>query len=57
MGGMTAILELMCLHESDEVRKAIGRIFTSITNNNKKIQAFAFKTGAVNLAVQLDREN
>ena len=56
MGGMTPILELICAHESDEVRKAACRIFNLMTANNKKIQEFATKNGAVNLAVQLEME-
>ena len=50
------MLELMIYRENDVIRQAACRVFVSIVSNNKKIQEFAKKAGAVNLAVQMERE-
>ena len=56
MGGMPVILEIIIAHEDDQVRQAASRVFGTITGNNPKVQDFAQKSGACNLAVQLERE-
>merc|ERR1712018_225654 len=56
MGGMTEILCLIFSHESDAVRKAACRVFGSVVSNNPDVQDFAAKSGAINLAGQLERE-
>ena len=56
MGGLQALLEIMVAHEDDGVRKNAGQVFNAVTGNNLKVQTFAAKTGAINLAAQLDRE-
>merc|ERR1712176_1734194 len=56
MGGLTPLLVLIIAHSNDKVRKAACRIFNSITANNPKVQIFATKVGAINLATQLERE-
>ena len=50
MGGLQALLEIMVAHEDDEVRKNAGQVFNAVTGNNLKVQTFAAKTGAINLA-------
>ena len=50
-GGMSAIVELMLIHEDVGVRKAACSAFNTLTGNNTKVQAFATKLGSVNLAV------
>ena len=37
MGGMAAILELLCAHEVDEIRVKACRIFVSCSQNNIKV--------------------
>lgn len=56
MGGMSAILELMVLHESQDVRKVSARTFNTMASNNIDVQTFAMRAGAVNLAAQVERE-
>ena len=56
MGGMTALLQIMVGHDSDDVRKQACQTFSSVTGNNQKVQNFALKAGAINLAAQLERE-
>lgn len=56
MGGMISLLELIMVHKNDKVRHASCRTLVSITSNNNETQNFANKAGAVNLAVQLERE-
>ena len=56
MGGIQALLELIVAHKEDSVRKSACQLFSSVTANNDKVQNFATKSGAVNLAGQLDRE-
>jgi len=56
MGGMTEVLCLVFSHENDAVRKAACRVFSSVVSNNPDVQDFAAKSGAMNLAGQLERE-
>jgi len=56
MGGMTEILCLIFSHESDAVRKAACRVFGSVVSNNPDVQDFAARSGAINLAGQMERE-
>ena len=56
MGGMTEVLCLIFSHENDQVRKAACRVFSSVVSNNPDVQDFAAKSGAINLAGQLERE-
>ena len=56
LGGMEALLTLMIAHQSEKVRKNLTRIFIRICNNNAKVQEYALKNAAINLANQLERE-
>ena len=56
MGGMSAILELMCAHDYIDVRVKAARIFVSCTQNNIKVQNFVARLGTVNLASIVDIE-
>jgi len=56
MGGMTEVLAIMFSHDDDSVRKAACRVFSSVTTRNPDVQSFALKSGAINLASQLERE-
>ena len=46
----------MITHQDDQVRKAACRVFNTITGNNSKVQQYALRYGAINLALQLERE-
>lgn len=50
IGGMTNILNMIVSHDLPVVRQASCRLFSAITSNNKKVQQYALKAGAVNLA-------
>ena len=50
MGGISALLSHLCTPEVLEVRLRAVRLFAMITRNNKKVQQYALKAGAVNLA-------
>ena len=50
MGGMTSLLELVVLHENDQIRKSVGGAINQATANNKEVQNFASKSGAINLS-------
>jgi len=56
MGGMTEVLAIIVSHEDDSVRKGACRVFSSVTTRNPDVQGFAMKSGAINLASQLERE-
>lgn len=56
MGGMTQILALLFSHESDKVRKGSCHLLTAVMTNNRQVQEFASKSGAVNLVGQFQRE-
>lgn len=56
MGGMVCILQLMCSHDNDDVRKNACKIFQGINANNIKVQAFAGKAKAINICHQLELE-
>ena len=56
LGGMEALLTLMIAHQSEKIRKHLTRIFIRICNNNPKVQEYALKNAAINLAYQLERE-
>ena len=49
--GMAALLQLIIGHKDDQVRKAACALFNSTTCGNAKVKDFAYKLGAVNLAV------
>ena len=50
LGGLQALLEIMVAHGDDGVRKNAAQVFNAVTGNNLKVQSFAVKTGAINLA-------
>ena len=56
MGGMVTLLEIIVAYDGDEVRRSSCRVFNSVTNNNEKVQNFARRLGAINLCIQLERE-
>ena len=56
MGGMRALLMLIITHQNVKVRKPACQLFCTIIANNKTMQEFAMRLGAVNLSGQLDRE-
>lgn len=49
MGGMTELLSLIFSHENAQVRKASCTVLTAIMSNNRQVQEFASKSGALNL--------
>lgn len=53
---MTELLSLIFSHESPGVRKASCHLLTSIMTNNRQVQEFASKSGALNLVGQFNRE-
>ena len=50
MGGMASLLELVVLHENDQIRKSVGSAINQAMANNKEVQNFAWKNGAINLS-------
>jgi hypothetical protein len=56
MGGMHELMAIIFSHPSDKVRKLACSIFSSINQNNKEVQDFANKAGAMNLVIQFERE-
>ena len=56
MGGMTELLSIIFSHESDQVRQTACSLLTSIMSNNRQVQEFASKSGAINLVSQFERE-
>lgn len=56
MGGMSEVMCLIFSHEDDRVKKTACSVFTSVVTNNLEVQNFASKSGAINLAGQLERE-
>lgn len=57
MGGMTELLSLIFSHESAQVRKQTCHLLTSIMSNNRQVQEFASKSGAINLVSQFQKES
>jgi Zn-dependent M16 (insulinase) family peptidase len=57
MGGMTELLSLIYSHESGVVRKQSCHLLTSIMSNNRQVQEFASKSGAINLVTQFQKES
>ena len=57
MGGMAAVMSLIVKHSSDEIRTLAARLFASMTSNEKKIQAYANRSGALNFILQFNKEN
>lgn len=57
-GGLKPLIELMIYPKEDRnaLRKTACRLFNELVSNNKKMQGFAAKYGAVNLTVQFERE-
>ena len=53
---MTELLSLIFSHESPVVRKTSCHLLTSIMTNNRQVQEFASKSGALNLVGQFERE-
>ena len=51
MDGMAALLQLIIGHKDDQVRKAACVLFNSVICDNARVKDFAYKLGAVNLAV------
>jgi hypothetical protein len=56
MGGMSSLMSLIVKHPSDEVRSQAARLFAAMTSNEKKIQAFANRSGALNFILQFNKE-
>ena len=56
MGGVSALLSLLCTSKCLDVKLRAVRLFAMITRNNKKVQQYAARSGAINLAVLLERE-
>ena len=52
MGGMSALMSLIIKHPSDEIRSQAARLFAAMTSNEKKIQAFANRLGALDFILQ-----
>ena len=50
MGGMSEILSLIFSHDNQRVRKIACSILTTIVSNNREVQVFAAKSGAINLS-------
>lgn len=55
MGGMTELLAIIFSHEHEPIRRGACRVVSSATTRNPDVQSFALKSGAINLASQLDR--
>jgi len=56
MGGMSEILAIIFSHDNEAVRRVACRVFSSVTTRNPDVQTFAAKSGAINIASQLERE-
>ena len=56
MGGMPVLLQLIFSHDYEAVRKHVCKIFNQINSNKIKVQKFAVRAGAINLAVLVDLE-
>lgn len=54
---MAALIAVSIKHSSDEIRSLAARLFASMSSNEKKIQAFANRMGALNLAIQFNKES
>ena len=57
MGAITALLAIMVKHQHVTVRHLACSIFVKSMLEGEEIQLFAYKAGALNLAIQFDREN
>lgn len=57
MGGMTKLLQMIIANKEKSNRARASRVFGSIVSNNSKTQEFARHGGAINLAVQVARED
>jgi len=55
-GGMMALLSLVFTHESEQVRRSVCALLSSVMQNNRQVQEFASKSGISNLVGQFDRE-
>jgi len=56
MGGMTELLSLILSHSSEDVRRTACSLLTSVLTNNRQVQEFASKSGAINLVGQFSQE-
>ena len=57
MGGMTKLLQMIIENKDKTNRARASRVFGSLVSNNSKTQEFARYSGAINLAVQVARED
>jgi len=55
-GGMNEVLGLALGHPSEKVRNASCFLVSSVCANNKKVQEFASRSGAINLVNQFHKE-
>merc|ERR1712226_859111 len=53
---MTELLAIIFSHDNDAIRKGACRVVSAVTARNPDVQSFAMKSGAINLASQLERE-
>ena len=56
LGGLPPLFEIACAHPDAAARKRACSLLCSLTGNNKAVQEFAMRSGAINLAIQLERE-
>ena len=54
MGGMVELFSLIFSHPDALVRKQSCHLLTSIMTNNRQVQEFASKSGAINLVSQFE---
>ena len=50
MGGIQSLLEIIVTHSDANIRKSACSLFSLLNANNKYVQTFSTKSGAVNLA-------
>lgn len=49
-GGMIEVLSMILSHPDEAIRKKSCSVFTTVVSNNKEVQDFASKLGALNLS-------
>lgn len=55
-GGMTELLSIALGHPSDELRVKACSIISSVSADNKQVQEFAVRSGALNLVYRVNAE-
>ena len=53
---MNRIMELIFFHPEPEVKKIACRVMSEATNNNKQVQEFVQRLGALNLTIHVESE-